>query len=77
MGIPLIWVSFFTASNVPTWLDFKPFNCIICLSFWSSLIASLLFIYVPNSQPIISIICWGGIGSYFSLVAKKFLIKGF
>jgi len=23
--------------NIPDWLDRKPFNCVVCLAFWSSL----------------------------------------
>lgn len=75
VGIALIIISFFSVTNLPSWLDFKPFNCNVCLSFWLSLFISLVWHYFPQFDPILTALCWGGIGAYISIIAKRILFK--
>jgi hypothetical protein len=75
LGLPFLWISFFTAGSLPAWLDFKPFNCIVCLSFWSTLFSVLLFIFAPITQPILIALGYGGFASYLSILMKRLLIK--
>lgn len=72
LGIPLLIISFFSVTANPSWLDFKPFNCNVCLSFWSTLIAFFLF---PYAESIITAICIGGMASYVSIIAKRLIFK--
>lgn len=41
-GIAALWVAFFQATEIPEWLNFKPFNCQICLSYWTCMIAGFV-----------------------------------
>jgi hypothetical protein len=75
LGLPFLWIRFFTAGSLPSWLDFKPFNCIVCLSFWSALFSVLLFIFVPQTQPFLIALGYGGFASYLSILMKRLLIK--
>jgi hypothetical protein len=75
LGLPFLWISFFTAGSLPAWLDFKPFNCIVCLSFWSTLFGVLLFIFVPQTQPFLIALGYGGFASYLAILMKRLLIK--
>jgi hypothetical protein len=75
LGLPFLWISFFTAGSLPAWLDFKPFNCIVCLSFWSTLFGVLLFIFVPQTQPYLIALGYGGFASYLAILMKRLLIK--
>ena len=75
LGLPFLWISFFTAGSLPNWLDFKPFNCIVCLSFWSALFGVLLFIFVPQTQPFLIALGYGGFASYLAILMKRLLIK--
>ena len=75
LGLPFLWISFFTAGSLPAWLDFKPFNCIVCLSFWSTLFGVLLFIFVPITQPFLIALGYGGYASYLAILMKRLLIK--
>jgi hypothetical protein len=75
LGLPFLWISFFTAGSLPSWLDFKPFNCIVCLSFWSTLFGVLLFIFVPQTQPFLIALGYGGFASYLAILMKRLLIK--
>ena len=75
VGLALIWVSFFSVSDMPSWLDFKPFNCVICISFWTCLIASLIIIMLPFTEPYIHALCWGGIGAYSAIVLNRIMFK--
>jgi len=70
IGISLIWVSFLTVTTLPKWLDFKPFNCVVCLSFWSILIANLVI-----EENLIISLSLAGIGAYVSMIAKRILFK--
>jgi len=75
LGLPFLWISFFTAGSLPSWLDFKPFNCIVCLSFWSTLFGVLLFIFAPITQPFLIALGYGGFASYLAILMKRLLIK--
>jgi hypothetical protein len=75
LGLPFLWISFFTAGSLPAWLDFKPFNCIVCLSFWSTLFGALLFIFAPITQPYLIALGYGGFASYLAILMKRLLIK--
>ena len=75
LGLPFLWISFFTAGSLPAWLDFKPFNCIVCLSFWSTLFGALLFIFAPITQPYLIALGYGGFASYLAMLMKRLLIK--
>ena len=75
LGIPFLLISFFTMTSLPVWLDFKPFNCIVCLSFWCTLFAALLFIFAPTLQPYLIALGYGGYASYLAMVMKRILIK--
>ena len=75
LGLPFLWISFFTAGSLPAWLDFKPFNCIVCLSFWCTLFGALLFIFVPITQPFLIALGYGGFASYLAMIMKRLLIK--
>jgi len=75
LGLPFLWISFFTAGSLPSWLDFKPFNCIVCLSFWCTLFGVLLFIFVPQTQPFLIALGYGGFASYLAILMKRLLIK--
>jgi hypothetical protein len=75
LGLPFLWISFFTAGSLPAWLDFKPFNCIVCLSFWSTLFGVVLFIFVPQTQPFLIALGYGGFASYLAILMKRLLIK--
>jgi hypothetical protein len=56
-------------------LDFKPFNCATCLSFWASVIAMACLIYLPELKDLITILSYGGYAVYLGMVAKRFLFK--
>jgi hypothetical protein len=75
LGLPFLWISFFTAGSLPAWLDFKPFNCIVCLSFWCTLFGVLLFIFAPITQPYLIALGYGGFASYLAILMKRLLIK--
>lgn len=73
--VALIWVSFFSLNDFPKWLDFKPFNCVVCLSFWSALILSLINYYFVEFEGIVEALCFGGGAAYLSMIAKRILFK--
>jgi len=75
LGLPFLWISFFTSGSLPKYLDFKPFNCIVCLSFWSTLFSVILFIFAPITQPFLIALGYGGFASYLAILMKRLLIK--
>ena len=75
LGIPFLLISFFTLTSLPNWLNFKPFNCIVCLSFWCTLFGSLFFIFAPITQPYLIALGYGGYASYLAMIMKRILIK--
>jgi len=75
VGIAFLWVSFFSLNQIPNWLDFKPFNCVVCLSFWSCMLAYILQYYFEPLKPIIEALAIGGFGSYLSIIIKRLMFK--
>ena len=71
IGIPLLFTSFFSLTAIPKWLDFRPFNCIVCLSFWSVLAIVILNQYYPQ----VIYIAYAGIAAYIAQIAKRILFK--
>lgn len=57
--IPVTWLAFKVTEDwgLPKWLQYKPFNCRLCLTFWT-LLATYLTVGVVFSLPIT---LWGGI----------------
>lgn len=75
IGIALIWVAFYSMNTVPKWLDFKPFNCVICASFWSCLLACITRLVVPETEPYINALGWAGVGAYVGMVAMRLAFR--
>ena len=75
IGISLLFVVFMSLTSIPDWLDFKPFNCATCLSFWASVIAMACLIYLPELKDLITIFSYGGYAVYLGMVAKRILFK--
>jgi len=75
IGISLLVVVFMSLTSIPDWLDFKPFNCATCLSFWASVAAMTCLIYLPELKDLITILSYGGYAVYFGMVAKRILFK--
>lgn len=36
------WLAYLISSKLPIWLDYQPFNCNDCLSFWLNLFISIV-----------------------------------
>lgn len=70
IGIAMVFVSFFSLTNFPTWLDFKPFNCIVCLTFWVC-VATYVFHLENFAEPF----AYAGYGAYGSILLKRLLFK--
>ena len=65
-----LFTAFLTITNLPTWIDFKPFNCAICLSFWSTLVL------VPfTNVSYEGIIAYAGISAYLAIILKRVIFK--
>jgi hypothetical protein len=77
IGIAFLWLAFYSVNPLPfpKWMDFKPFNCIVCLTFWSVLLAFLLSSYISILKPIFDALGVAGISAYISIVAKRILFK--
>ncbi len=75
IGIAFLWVSFFTINQTPKWLDFKPFNCVVCLSFWTCLMAYIIHFYCEPLRPFIEALSIGGFGAYTSIIFKRIMFK--
>jgi hypothetical protein len=76
IGIVFLWLAFFSVNPpLEKYLNFKPFNCIVCLSFWSVLIAYLLSFYIPTSKPIFDALGVAGMAAYISIIMKRILFK--
>jgi hypothetical protein len=75
IGIAFLWVSFFSINQTPKWLDFKPFNCVVCLSFWTCLTAYIIHHYCEPLRPLIEALSIGGFGAYTSIIIKRIMFK--
>lgn len=40
------WLSFLIVNKLPSWLDYQPFNCPTCLSFWLNLSLSIALTFL-------------------------------
>ena len=70
IGIAMLFTSFFSLTQLPTWLDFKPFNCNVCLSFWICVIA-IQFNLIQHTQAF----ALAGYAAYFSMILKRIMYK--
>jgi hypothetical protein len=70
IGMACLFTAFLTITNLPTWLDFKPFNCAICLSFWSTLV---LVAFSGFSYE--GVIAYAGISAYLAIILKRVIFK--
>ena len=52
------WLAFLITKNVelPVWLDYKPYNCPTCLSFWLNLGLSVCLTFLITKLSIVYII---------------------
>ena len=70
IGIAMLFTSFFSLTQLPKWLDFKPFNCIVCLTFWICVI-SIQFDLIQHTQAF----ALAGYAAYFSMILKRIMYK--
>jgi hypothetical protein len=70
IGISMLFTSFFSLTQLPTWLDFKPFNCNVCLSFWVCVI-SIQFNLIDATKAL----ALAGYAAYFSMILKRIMFK--
>ena len=70
IGIAMVFVSFFSLTQFPSWLDFKPFNCIVCLTFWVCVVTNVF-----NLQTYAEPFAYAGYGAYGSIILKRLLFK--
>lgn len=76
IGFALIWVVFFSIYGnkfPPKWLDFKPFNCYICLSFWCA-IAHIIWDYYIGTMTF-DMIAYGGYAAYGAMFFNRLRFK--
>lgn len=52
------WLSFLIVQNIelPVWLDYKPYNCPTCLSFWLNIGLSVCLTFLITKLSIVYII---------------------
>lgn len=72
LGIPMLLIAFFSLTTLPKWLNYKPFNCNVCLSFWLVLICNLLVLPLSAESGITSLV-YAGMSAYFAIVLKRIL----
>jgi hypothetical protein len=70
IGIAMLFTSFFSLTQLPKWLDFKPFNCIVCLTFWICVIC-IQFDLIQHTQAF----ALAGYAAYFSMILKRIMYK--
>jgi hypothetical protein len=70
IGIAMVFISFFSLTQVPKWMDFKPFNCGVCLTFWVCVAVSVF-----NLQTYAEPFAYAGYGAYGSIMLKRLLFK--
>jgi hypothetical protein len=71
IGMACLFTAFLTITNLPTWLDFKPFNCAICLSFWSTLV--LIIMSWLGYE--VMVFAYAGISAYSAIILKRVIFK--
>jgi hypothetical protein len=77
IGMACLFTAFLTITNLPKWIDFKPFNCAICLSFWSTLMAQALALPdgIYNIDTPTMFIPYAGISAYSAIILKRVIYK--
>tara|TARA_R110000868_G_C10727291_1_gene751294 strand:+ start:643 stop:885 length:243 start_codon:yes stop_codon:yes gene_type:complete len=75
IGIPLLIISFFSLNELPSFLNYKPFNCNICLSFWLVIILNTIVYFLPQLKDVVLILSYGGLSAYIAAIAKRVLFK--
>jgi hypothetical protein len=70
IGISMLFTSFFSLTQLPKWINFKPFNCNVCLTFWICVIA-IQFDLIQYSQTL----AIAGYAAYFSMILKRLMYK--
>jgi hypothetical protein len=71
IGIAMLFTAFFSLTQVPKWIDFKPFNCGVCLSFWTC----ILTLPFTELLPYVLYLGWAGYAAYFSMILKRIMFK--
>ena len=54
--------------DLPTWLNRKPFNCVVCLAYWVA-----VFFQLVTFQPILEVVFYPFAVSYLAYMLKKLL----
>jgi hypothetical protein len=70
IGISMLFTSFFSLTQLPKWIDFKPFNCNVCLTFWICGF-TIQFNLVDYFQSL----AIAGYAAYFSMILKRLMYK--
>lgn len=73
LGMAMLFVSFLSFTKLPKWLDFKPFNCHVCASFWASGMVLLGIHCLPEIAPFAMILSYAGISAYTAIILKRIL----
>ena len=71
LGVPAFITAFYSVTIPVKWLDFKPFNCNVCLSFWLVLFGGL---YLTNVNVLLSILA-AGIAAYMAIILKRIIFR--
>ena len=66
----MLFTSFFSLTQLPKWIDFKPFNCNVCLTFWICLISMTTGLCEYTQELAIA-----GYAAYFSMILKRLMYK--
>lgn len=69
IGVAMLFTAFFSLTNLPKWINFKPFNCNVCLSFWICVIA--FWFEIKQIEPF----AIAGYAAYFSMILKRIMFK--
>lgn len=54
--------------NIPDWLDRKPFNCVVCLTYWSSLAYQIY-----SGVPLVEVLFVPFATAYVAYMLKKLM----
>lgn len=70
IGISMLFTAFFSLTELPKWLNFKPFNCNVCLTFWICVIT--IQFGLDNYFQSVAI---AGYAAYFSMILKRIIFR--
>ena len=70
IGISMLFTAFFSLTELPKWLNFKPFNCNVCLTFW---ICGLTIQF--NLHHYFETLAIAGYAAYFSMILKRIIFR--